>query len=289
MNEGGPNPELALGKKIQAARVKAGMTQQALCHKADLSYSTLAKIERGAIKSPSIFTMQAIAQAVGTSIDDLVGAISYIKAPKERSKSKSGVSFVYFDVNGCMVRFYHRAFGTLAEEFNVSVDQIESVFWRYNDDVCKGEMSLVDFNKKLAEILHTDSIKWQDYYIAAAEPVPGVDDLTKWLKEYYGIGLLTNIMPGMLDGLTTSHKLPEIRFDAIVDSSVVKSIKPEEEIYRVAIENASTPTNEILLVDDTRANLVAAEKAGWHVIWFDYARPEESIESIKTAMMPTSS
>jgi transcriptional regulator with XRE-family HTH domain len=42
--------EQALGKRLQDARRAAGLTQQELCQKADLSYSTLAKIERGAIR-----------------------------------------------------------------------------------------------------------------------------------------------------------------------------------------------------------------------------------------------
>lgn len=286
MTEGGANLVRALGKRVQDARVKAGMTQQALCHKTDLSYSTLAKIERGAIRSPSVFTMQVLANALGTTIDELVGDSSPVKSPTVRSKSKSGVSFVYFDVNGCMVRFYHRAFSNLAEEFNISVDQIESVFWRYNDEVCKGQMPIEEFNKKLAEVIGTPSINWNDYYLSAAEAVPDMDALAKWLKQYYGVGLLTNIMPGILDGLKAGHKLPDIDFDAVVDSSVAKAIKPEEEIYRIATESAGTRAEEILLVDDTRANLVAAEKSGWHVIWFDYARPDESIKSIKAAMTP---
>ena len=47
--------EVGLGRRLQEARKKANFTQQELCQKAGLSYSTLAKIERGAIKSPSIF------------------------------------------------------------------------------------------------------------------------------------------------------------------------------------------------------------------------------------------
>jgi transcriptional regulator with XRE-family HTH domain len=59
--------EKGLGKQLQSARQKAGLTQQQLCHKANLSFSTLTKIERGAIKSPSIFTIQSIASALGIS------------------------------------------------------------------------------------------------------------------------------------------------------------------------------------------------------------------------------
>ena len=70
-----PIDEKALGRRLQEARQAAGLTQQALCQKAELSYSTLAKIERGAIKAPSIFTIQSIAAALGTTVPSM-GPIS---------------------------------------------------------------------------------------------------------------------------------------------------------------------------------------------------------------------
>src|SRR3984885_6127949 len=100
--------EKGLGHRLQLARQAAGLTQQALCQKANLSYSTLAKIERGAIKAPSIFTIQNIASALGTTLDALIGELGpATPVPKTRLRSKSGISFVYFDVNGCLVRFFH--------------------------------------------------------------------------------------------------------------------------------------------------------------------------------------
>jgi transcriptional regulator with XRE-family HTH domain len=96
----GALPEKALGKRLQEARQAAGLTQQQLCHQANLSFSTLTKIERGAIKSPSIFTIQSIAGALGTSLDELIGGQSPSRPAKQFKKTKSGVSFIYFDVNG---------------------------------------------------------------------------------------------------------------------------------------------------------------------------------------------
>ena len=80
--------ERTLGKRLQAARQAAGLTQQQLCQKANLSFSTLAKIERGAIKSPSIFTVQTIAAAVGQSLDELVGELSAAR-PARRFSSRT--------------------------------------------------------------------------------------------------------------------------------------------------------------------------------------------------------
>jgi FMN phosphatase YigB (HAD superfamily) len=67
---------------------------------------------------------------------------------------------------------------------------------------------------------------------------------------------------------------------------VVRAIKPESKIYEVASKEANCPASEILLVDDARTNLMAAEKHGWRVLWFDDFRPEESIGRIKDALEP---
>lgn len=276
--------EKGLGKRLQMARQSAGLTQQALCHKADLSYSTLTKIERGAIKAPSIFTIQHIANALGLGLDELMG-ISARPSHGAKKRSRSGITFVYFDINGCLVRFFHRAFTRLSSETGAPADVVETTFWHYNDLVCRGEMGLEDFNRKLTQELRADKpINWVEYYMEAIEPIPAMHELVKWAAEHYRVGLLTNIMPGFVDIMLEKGLLPNAGYEAIIDSSQVKAIKPEAEIYGVAMEKAHCPPGEILLVDDSRVNLMAAEKQGWHVLWFDDYRPDESVERIKNSL-----
>src|ERR1700722_8609516 len=141
--------EVGLGKSLQHARQAAGLTQQELCHKANLSYSTLAKIERGAIKSPSIFTIQKIAQVLGIDLNQLLSLGSSKKPAKQRSRT--GVRFVYFDVNGCLVRFFHKAFTKIAKDTGANAELVEMAFWHYNDSVCRGEISVDEFNQLLAK------------------------------------------------------------------------------------------------------------------------------------------
>lgn len=276
--------EKGLGKRLQMARQSAGLTQQALCQKAELSYSTLTKIERGAIKAPSIFTIQHIAWALGVGLDELMGAPAH-SAQVAKKRSKSGITFVYFDINGCLVRFFHRAFTRLSEETGAPADVVETVFWHYNDLVCRGEMDMDTFNRKLTNELRADRpINWTEYYMEAIEPIPAMHDLVKWAAKHYRVGLLTNIMPGFIDIMLEKGLLPNAGYEAIVDSSQVKAIKPEAEVYNAAIEKAHCPASEILLVDDSRVNLMAAEKQGWHVLWFDDYRPDESVERIKNSL-----
>lgn len=275
--------EVGLGRRLQSARVTAGLTQQALCQKAQLSYSTLTKIERGAIKSPSIFTIQSIASALGLGLDELMGSPVIPRSIKGRSKS--GVSFVFFDINGCLVRFYHRAFTRLSEVTGAPADIVETTFWHYNDQVCRGEMDMETFNRKLAHDLQiSDAVSWLDYYLEAVEPIPVMHELVRWAAQHYRVGLLTNIMPGCVDALKERGLIPNLPYDVIIDSSAVKSIKPESQIYTLATEKAACPAPEILLVDDSRVNIMAAEKHGWHVLWFDEYRPDESVERVKNAL-----
>lgn len=276
---------LVLGKAIQEARQLAGLTQQELCQKANLSYSTLAKIERGAIKTPSVFTVKSIADVLALSMDDLMGAVVDRTAltsnlTRQKKTSSNGVSFLYLDINGCLVRFFHSAFTQLSLETSVPSDVIESTFWHYNDAVCRGEMPMEDFNAALAKRFGVETIDWSAYYMAAVKPIKETHDLLVWAAENYRVGLLSNIMPGFITEMISKGLLPDVEYDAIIDSSEVATIKPEVDIYKIAQGEAGVDASEILFVDDSRTNLMAAERLGWKVMWFDDYRPEDSVARI---------
>ncbi len=275
--------EKSLGLRVQAMRKRAGLTQQELCQKANLAYSTLTKIERGAIKSPSIFTIQSIAGILGVSLDELVGSPT-ATAKTAKRVSRSGVRFVYFDINGCLVRFFQQAFTRLANDTGAAIEQIETAFWHYNDAVCRGELSVAEFNKVFAQQLGVETVDWENYYLEAVEPIKPMQELLPWAVEHYETGLLSNIMPGFITALQAAHKIPTLPYTQIIDSSEVKAIKPEAKIYEIAQARAGVQPSEILFVDDSRTNLMAAERLGWRVLWFDDYRPEQSVANIRQAL-----
>jgi FMN phosphatase YigB (HAD superfamily)/DNA-binding XRE family transcriptional regulator len=281
--------EKGLGRRLQEARKNARMTQQVLCERANISYSTLAKIERGAIKSPSIFTIQSLAIALNLSLDALMGMQAPLPSSPEQPQdgkrvSKSGVRFVFFDINGCLVHFFHPAFMRLSEETGVSVDAIETTFWLFNDEVCRGAMPMDEFNRRFAERLGIPSLDWEAYYLDNIQPIEGMDELVHWAAEHYRIGLLTNIMPGFILAMRARGLIPDVQYDIVIDSSEVGAIKPEPKIFEIAAERAGVPTHEILLIDDSRPNLMTADKLGWHVLWADDYHPEETIARIRSSL-----
>ena len=287
MSEVGKNQEKALAQAIAAARKAAGFTQQDLCNVVGMSYSTLAKIERGAIKSPSVFTVATIAAATGTTVESLTGIVAPATptAPvKDYKTAKNGVTSVFFDVNGVLVRFFQRAFTQIAADTGASPDGVEAMFWHYNDAICKGQMPTEEFNSILAKRVGVDSIDWSSYYLANIEPITEMKACVEWAAEHYRVGLMTNIMPGLVRQMFAKELLPQVAYDVIIDSSEVGFIKPELEIYEAAQNLMNSQPEQLLLIDDSRPNLMAAERLGWHVLWFDDYRPEEGASRVKEAL-----
>jgi len=66
------NQENKLGKRIKALRLKLQLSQDEFARKADIPYTTLTKIETGAIKKPSVFVMAKIAKALNITVDELI-------------------------------------------------------------------------------------------------------------------------------------------------------------------------------------------------------------------------
>ena len=110
--------------------------------------------------------------------------------------------------------------------------------------------------------------------------------MLEWASKHYRVGLLSNIMPGLLTIMRGNGSVPDLPYDVIIDSSEVGTIKPEAHIYEIAAQRAGVPASEILLVDDSPANLMAAERLGWHVLWFDDARPAAAAGHVREALEP---
>jgi len=61
----------SLAKNIKKLRKQKGLSQDRLSKLADVSNNTIIKIESGGIQNPTIKTVQKIAKALNTSLDEL--------------------------------------------------------------------------------------------------------------------------------------------------------------------------------------------------------------------------
>ena len=61
-----------IGENIKRLRTKQGISQDDLARKAELKYSTLAKIEGDFVTKPGVQMIAKIAKALGVSIEELL-------------------------------------------------------------------------------------------------------------------------------------------------------------------------------------------------------------------------
>ena len=61
-----------MSENIKKLRAKLGLTQDDLAKKADIKYTTLMKVESGAVSRLSVQTMAKIAKALGVNIEELI-------------------------------------------------------------------------------------------------------------------------------------------------------------------------------------------------------------------------
>jgi len=61
-----------IGENIKKIRKKKGISQDKLSKLADVTLTTLTKIETGINTNPTVNTMQKIAKALGVSVDSLL-------------------------------------------------------------------------------------------------------------------------------------------------------------------------------------------------------------------------
>lgn len=69
-----------IGIRIQSLRISKGITQEELSTMSGVHRVSIAKYESGAVKHPSSKTLEAIASALGTSTDYILGRTDQVKA-----------------------------------------------------------------------------------------------------------------------------------------------------------------------------------------------------------------
>ena len=62
-----------ISERIREARKEAGLTQEAVARRAELSTNMLSRLERGTIRDPHYSTLEGIAHALGTTVAELAG------------------------------------------------------------------------------------------------------------------------------------------------------------------------------------------------------------------------
>ena len=106
---------------------------------------------------------------------------------------------------------------------------------------------------------------WGDSIVG---PIPGTVGILQQLKKAgYPIYGLSNWSSETFPIAFEKYDFFKL-FDGIVISGEVKVVKPDPAIFEIVLKMINRPAIECLLIDDSEANIAAAEKLGFTVIHF---------------------
>ena len=140
-------------------------------------------------------------------------------------------------------------------------------FQELSDQFDLGKLSTTELIKTLSEKTTVEEDKVIPFIEQAVQIDTEVVDLIKSLKRNYKIGLLSNSNSEFIEGILKDHNLNDL-FDSIVISQKVGFIKPQKEIFEIALKELNVEAREVLFVDDRESNTSAGEKLGFTALVF---------------------
>src|ERR1700761_8959306 len=118
-----------------------------------------------------------------------------------------------------------------------------------------------------AGIAHTDDeVRALVAAIERLQPFPEVPDALARLHRHYGLAVLSNGDPDMLEAAKAYHG---ITFDAVISVAAANAFKPHRATYEMAAGQVGLRLEEILFVANHEFDCVGAKSAGMRTVFVD--------------------
>ena len=142
-------------------------------------------------------------------------------------------------------------------------------------DLEHGLISAEDFRKELSRLIGKEVTKeqcayaWQGY--AKDVPARNLELVRKLRQQGYRVVLLSNTNPYMMSWVFSpefdgqGHSLRDYMDDFYL-SYVCKIMKPDPAIFQLVVDREGLDPSEILFLDDSAANIRAAQGVGLHTL-----------------------
>ena len=203
----------------------------------------------------------------------------------------SKIDFIYFDLGGVVVLDFSKT-NKWQELFKaIGIDgehlgEFGKFFHEYEQQLNAG----MNFDIFIEKAKHQFKLTIQtgeellNGFVNRFEVNPTIQPLLSELLEEYRLGLLTNMYSGMFKAIKSRGLLPNINWEVVVDSSLEGFAKPQPEIYLLAQERIGLKPENILFIDNSEKNIMAAKKIGWKTMLYDPLQPSQSNEKIRQAL-----
>lgn len=199
------------------------------------------------------------------------------------------ISFIYFDLGGVVID-NEQAIWRIAEEFRLDVEKIREFFDTHWKEACIGTLDTAAYLTRFKEAFRFDhpAENFVDFFTEYQGQYQETHDLIHELARDYRLGILSNAESGMVNALIGKGKIPNIRWDVMIESAQIGLVKPQKKIYHLARKKANVLPEEILFIDDRQVNIDAAVALGWRAVLFDFFDVPASVRRVREFLRGTS-
>lgn len=188
------------------------------------------------------------------------------------------IKFIYFDVGGVVIKDFSKTnkWDQMLSDLNISgakKEEFEKLFTPFESEACIGRniQEFVEIASKELGITFPKDYAFLNDFVNRFETNESLWPIIKKIQEKSKIGLLTNMYPEMLGLIYERDLMPAIDFDVIIDSSIIKFRKPQDEIFKIAEDLAKCNPSEILFIENSQMHIDAAKLRGWQTLLYDPA------------------
>lgn len=180
---------------------------------------------------------------------------------------KTSINTLFLDIGGVLLTngWDHHARRRAVDTFDLEYDEVNERHHLTFDTYEQGKLSLDEYLTRV--IFYEDRIftrkEFQDFMFEQSKPLPDMIEYIRQLKLQYKLKLVAVSNEGReLNDYRINHfKLNEF-IDAFVSSSYVHFRKPDEDIYKMALDIAQVTPENVVYLDDRKMFVQIANTFG---------------------------
>lgn len=177
------------------------------------------------------------------------------------------IKTVFVDVGGVLLTngWDHEGRQLAAKKFKLNLEEMESRHRLTFDTYEIGKLSLEEYLKRVVfyEKRSFTPTQFRDFMFMQSKPYPKAIELIRKLKAQYGLKVVVVSNEGKE---LNQYRIKKFKLNSFVDifvsSCFVHLRKPDEDIFRLALDLAQTPPQQVAYIEDRDMFVQVAEQLG---------------------------
>jgi len=182
-------------------------------------------------------------------------------------REKTGITYLFLDIGGVLLTdgWGHEYRTLAARAFGLNPEEMEN---RHNQAFDTYELGKLTIEEYLSRVVFYEErvftpAQFRRFMFAQSKPYPKMIELVRQLKARYGLKIV--VVSNEARELN-SHRIRKFKLNGFVDffisSCFVHLRKPDADIFRVALDIAQVPANQVVYIDNTPMFVQIAEGLG---------------------------